>query len=280
MAAATVALMMSCEGKIDIPDVPEPGPDPIEVEDEVWINDCPKGFALGREMHIYASFNKEIPAGYRASLTSSDESVLRVSPGTSGWDFYVTGVSKGPASLTLSYNGASRRYDVNCYQKVIPTVTFTKDYELTFVIVPSDSDEAVEISDHMYLEMDGKAAIEAEYIDDRIYGHDHKSQFENKSVRVHFSLAEVPQKERFIISDMSDLMRWMDVGVTSYYWDEALPRTGQPGYEDYREDYYPDLFEIRYRFFDDQGRSCPLTFDFSQVENDGWKGELISITQD
>lgn len=273
------ALMASCGDDIEV-QIPDPAPEPVETPDEVWIKDCPAGFVLGQEMHIYAGFNKEIPAGYRASLVSSDEKVLRVAPGTTGWDFYVTGVSLGSACLTLSYNGASEKYDMTCFQKVIPTITFGADYRLMFSLVPSDAEDAIEIAGRLYLEMDGKAGIVADYCDDRTHGQTHETLYDYQSVHINYALSEIPLKETFMVADLTKLKDYIDRGITSWYWDEALPRTGQPGYEDYRDDYEADYFELRYRFYDENRRNIPITFDFSQVKHDGWSERHITITQD
>lgn len=270
LLAAMALFAASCEDNV-MPDVPVPVIPEEPAPEEVWIKDCPEGFALNTETHIYAACSNDVPDGYRASLRSSDESVIRVSPGVTGWDFYVTAASKGVATLTLSYNEAIAEYEVSSFEKVMPVLSVDKDYRMTFRLLPSDDEDAYALTGRVFMELDGKASVSAHLYDDRVYGHDHQGYIDYVTVPIHFDRGEISYKEPMPLADLSRLKDAMEYGAVCWVWDDALPRTGQPGYEDFIEYYSPDSFDLRYNIKDESGRDVPLRVDLSAIEGDGWK---------
>lgn len=269
LLAAMAFFAASCEDKI-VPNVPVVPENPVVEEETVWIKDCPQGFALNAEAHIYAACNKDVPAGYRASLRSSDESVIRVSPGSTGWDFYVTAASKGSATLTLSYNDASASYEVASYEKVMPVLSVDKDYRMSFRLKPSDAEDAYALSGKLFMELNGKAVVSALLYDDRIYGHDHQGYVDYVEAPIIFERGEISYKEPMLIADLSSVKYAMETGALCWVWDEALPRTSEPGYEDYYEYYQPYRFDLRYSLKDESGNDVPLFVDITEIILDGW----------
>lgn len=278
--AAMAFFAASCEDRV-MPDVPTPviPEEPVEEETQVWIKDCPEGFALNAEAHIYAACNKDVPAGYRASLTSSDEAVIRVSPGVSGWDFYVTAASKGKATLTLAYDGVKAVYEVSSFERVMPVLSVGEDYQMFLKLVASEDEDAYALTGKIFLEMDGQAVVSALLYDDRVYGHNHQGYMDYVKANIHFDKGEISYKEPMFIADLSPLKEAMEYGALCWVWDEALPRTGQPGYEDFYVYYSPESFDLRYNFKDESGKDVPLKIDISAIEKDGWKYVQINRSE-
>lgn len=280
LLAAIILMASSCEDKI-VPDYPKPDiPVQPEEPDAVWISDCPGGFALNTETHIYAQTNKNVPSGYRASLVSSDERVIRVTPGSTGWDFYITAAILGEATLTLEYNGTRQVYSVSSFQKVIPTLYVDKDYQLRFRLVPSDSEKAVEVKGKLSLQMQGSMIVKAQYMNDQVYGNGHGYETDRVFGRISCSMNEVPTKEPFIVSDLSCVKDALEDGIQSNAWEEDLMYGAGGFYYFWMEDYYPEEFDIRYNMYDEQHNKVELTVDCSAIASDGWKDSILRVDFD
>lgn len=278
---AALLVLASCENKIT-PDFPTPNPDPVvpvePVKDSVWIRDCPEAFALNLETHIYAASNKDVPLGYRANLRSSDESVLRVSPGSTGWDFYVTAASVGEASLTLEYNGVSSSYTFRSYERAIPTLYVTKDYKLCFAFVPSESEEAIGLNAPVSLYMQGAMTAIAQYMDDQTYGKNHGYLTDIVTSRISFGCDCMPTKEPVVIADLSNVQYALGEGIESNAWeDDYMYGTAGGFYYHWHEDYNPDAIQIDYALEHELEGKIGLKFDYSAIASDGWKEKHIDL---
>jgi len=281
LAAAIAILAASCEDKL-VPDAPvvvpgEPEEPVAEARDSVWIKDCPEGFLLGTETHIYAAFNKDVPKDYRATLRSSDESVLRVSPGASGWDFYVTAAKLGEASLTLSFNGVESVYTVSAFEKVVPTVSVDEDFMMRLRFVASDSEGAYSVVGPLSMQMQGTASVVCAYMDDRNNGNSHETVYDRQSVSLGFLCEDIPLGESIVIKDLTPLKELLD----SYIWSNSFEEDGkyEAGgfYYEYKDYYSLDRLDIGYDLRDEKGQSLRLTVDMDSLKERGWWEENVSI---
>ncbi len=281
LAAAIAFLAVSCEDKL-VPDapvvVPEKPDEPVvPAKDSVWIKDCPEGFLLGTETHVFAAFNKDVPKDYRASLRSSDESILRVSPGASGWDFYVTAAKLGEASLTLSFNGVEAVYKVTAFEKVIPTITVDDEFMMRLKFVASDSDEAYSVVGPMSMQMQGTASVVCSYMDDRNHNNSHEILYDYKHISLSFLCENIPLGESIIIKDLSPLKELLD----GYIWSNSFEEDGRYGeggfYFDFKDYYCLDRLDIEYDLRDEKGEALIITVDMESMKERGWLEKDVSI---
>ena len=276
-----LALMavLSCEpeetGGIDI----EPTPDPPEVEFSVRIDGIPTIIGLGSETHLYSRCSAEVPQGYRSHLSSSDEKVVRVAEGTTGWDFYVIGESEGSAVLTLTYNGKEARYSVSVCRKVIPTLSISKDYEMHFEFVDTDSGDGVFLTGQFTLSMQGSVSVRAEYTDARRDGHRNDTMVSIVESKIQFSGIQLPADRKVVLADLQDVRRALADGIWSNSWEED-PYYSEGGfYYDYKDEYYPNGGFLSYTLVDEDGRPHGIVLDLSEISGYGWDMEMFDIEQ-
>ncbi len=278
--AVAAFLAASCEDKL-IPDAPvvidEPNTPSEEAKDSIWIKNCPEGFLLGTETHIYASFNKEVPKDFRATLKSSDESILRVSPGASGWDFYVSASKLGTATLTLSFGEAEAVYSFSSYGKVIPTLSIDEDFMMLLTLVPSSSEKAYPVTGNLSLQMQGTASVICAYMDDKNHNNSHETLYDHQSVSLSFMCEDIPLGESIIVKDLSKLKEYLDNGIWSNSFEEDS-RYQEGGFYYYYMDYYePDRLSVGYDLRDDKGMPLTMEIDIASVKARGWSEEKVSI---